>query len=189
MVIIVFDFDDTIFATSHFYGKEPVLCPELAESIEKLLQLAKQLGKVYIITNAEREWIKFCLKHQIPHCETLKKIVESEDHVFSSMDKGISKYAEISAWKCHAFHQKFSDFQDGHPRQLICFGDSPFDRLAALSIKDNYKNIIVKNVMMKIRPTLEELILQHKIIHSRLQYIVEHFGHLDLTLMTDCPYL
>lgn len=182
MVIIVFDFDDTLFATSHFYGKDPILCPELATSINQILHLAEQLGKVYIITNAEKDWLRLCLKRQIPDCKMLEKVIDAEDIVFSSVDNGISKDAVIPMWKHNAFHKKFADFQDGQRRELICFGDSPFDRHAALAIREKYSNVTVKNVLMANQPSLEHLLDQHKIIMRSMNFIVNYSGHLDLAM-------
>jgi len=185
MVIIVFDFDDTLFATSHFYGNEPILCPELSVSINQVLELAEQIGKVYIITNAEKSWLELCLKRQIPDCKMLEKIIDKQDGVFSSIDNDVTEDFDVEVWKYNAFSKKFSEFDDGVQRELICFGDSPYDRQAALSIKEKYSNVIVKNVLTEYKPTLEHLINQHRIIISHLNIIVEHSGHLDLLLAND----
>jgi hypothetical protein len=185
MAIIVFDFDDTIFATSHFIGKEPVVCPELVASINQLLDLASKNGEVFIITNAERAWIKLCLQRYLPGCDSLQKHFDGNT-IISTKDTGISNQAEVCLWKTIAFDRKFEQqFKDESPRQLVCFGDNEYDRLASLIMREKYKNVVVKNTLLLHNPSLEAILKQHQIMIQILPKILEHYGHLDLYLYVE----
>jgi hypothetical protein len=183
MVIIVFDFDDTIFATSHFLGKDPVVCLELVDSINEILEIASRYGKVFIITNAQKEWLKLCVEKYLPGCVQLEKYLGEDGRVFSSIDNGLAKDKDVASWKTLAFQEKLKQhFEDGSCHHLICFGDNLFDRAAALNIKEMYKNVVVKNILMVAKPSLDALIWQHKVITDCFHFLSTYHGHLDLCI-------
>lgn len=188
MVFIVFDFDDTLFPSSHLTEEKNLeICPELIDSINQILETASRHGQVIIITNAHKVWVKNCVEKYLPGCHQLQKHLEGES-VFSTLDDGLTKDTDgkpvdVSLWKTIAFQKKFDHhFKDGNYHHLVCFGDNYFDRLAALYIKDKYKNVLVKNVLFMQRPSLELILRQHKIIAKTLQFLSTHQGHLDLVL-------
>jgi hypothetical protein len=180
MIITVFDFDDTIFATSHFFGKDKFECVELSNSINQILEIASKYGHVFIITNAEKKWVNKCVEKYLPGCHILSKYIGC---IFSTIDNGLTKDNHVSIWKTIAFQKKLElYFQDAYRHDLICFGDNPYDRIAALNIKEKYKNVVVKNTLMIENPSLDHLLQQHKIIIKVFESLSSYEGHLDLLM-------
>ena len=203
MVVIVFDFDDTLFSTWHYSPLESDLkkqkemgmnvddttfhCPELSKSINNLLERASKIGKVYIITNAERSWVKQCLKRYLPDCDQLENLANSEEYLFSSRDSGIGKEYpdETGIWKYHAFQRKLSKVfnENKDYKQLIAFGDAQGDRHASLEFKKTFEHIIVKNILFTSCPSLNQIIGQHNRVSKQFDWLTKVEGDLDLMTM------
>jgi hypothetical protein len=177
MSIIVFDFDDTLFTTTYFKSGtiQPTIIPDFSEldnSIVHLVNTALKYGKVYIISNANKEWIQLC-------SALLPKFKQLNIPVFSSIEEGYDMKYDIPLWKVKMFEEKLSPLlQEG--KQLISFGDTPFDRAAALHMKNLFPKIIVKNVMFKCLPDLKTLLFQQKVLADSFEGIISHDTHLDL---------
>ena len=89
MIITVLDFDDTLFATHHFSTSHVYTCEELSKSIGEMLDIVNRLSHVYIITNAQKAWVEYCMKKFVPECKQLEKMIES-GKIVSTIDTGIS---------------------------------------------------------------------------------------------------
>lgn len=184
MNVIVFDFDDTLFPSSHInwspsYDKS---YPELAQNILGLITTAqKYCNKVYIITNAQKEWVELCTYKMLPGCEMLCDKVD----VISTVDIGYSKDADYSVWKTNAFIDTLSKFFS-NGGTLLSFGDCLYDRDAALAMKSD--NVTVKNVKFASRPSLEQLLRQQQMVQNSFDYLFTHDGDLDLMLTISPTY-
>jgi hypothetical protein len=192
MIVLVFDFDDTLFPTSHFISWEKQQSTgqplenftypysSLSDSINSILKRASEYGTVLIITNAEKEWLKKCFE-MIPNCDYLEAFLKSEDGIYSTMDEKISGLVPYEDLKMLAFQKRlYSYFNNRDTHQLIAFGDSIFDRRASQGIKSAYSNVIVKNFYMFQNPTPADIISQHNVIIENLPKIVKTEQHLDL---------
>ena len=168
MIVIVFDFDDTLHATSHLYINQPVdsnqpavILPELADSVAKLLSAAKLIADVvYIITNSEKGWVESCAQKHLPGCEELFQSVEI-------ITKDYIEWLDLTfeQWKPANFIKKLSPhFQNEESHHLISFGDAMHDRMAAMAIQNKFPNVIVKNLLLLQNPSLEILLVEHKMI-------------------------
>jgi murein L,D-transpeptidase YafK len=186
MIISIFDFDDTLFATSHLREKiqesehyPQFQLPELAENILKLLRMANQHGKVYIATSAQREWVEICVRDHLPNGQEIYDLVE----IVSVFDDEIQKKFEIPQWKTQLFLSKFSHhFKEGHKEEIVAYGDSQYDRNAALNMKSLFPNITVKNILFEQCPSLKNLLEQQKTVISHFKYIYDYQGHLDIAV-------
>jgi hypothetical protein len=188
MVLFIFDFDDTLFASSYFsnknpyFSKDPCYCLELSRSIDTILKLASSFGHVRIITNAEKNWIAFCLEKYLPDCFTLAELYK-DDKIFSSFDQGISMIEnDKTKWKTLAFQKIIPEYiQTISPKEIICFGDTLYDRLAAIDIRNYSPQLSVKNILLIGQPTLEVLLQEHKLIEKYIPEMIKYNGNLDLT--------
>lgn len=176
MIIFVFDFDDTLFPSWYFSWNECSNQDKIAHNINTLITKASLYGKVHIITNAMKEWVRRC-STTLPNCN-LCEMVE----IFSTIDEGYIEGENHYLWKTPFFKAKLSSYfqQSDEMHHLISFGDSPGDRLAALSLKA--ENIFVKNILFPALPTLDQLLCCQEIIHDWIESIVGHQGDLDLSL-------
>lgn len=176
MIVFVYDFDDTLFATSYFSMNPEGKSALLSDSISSLLNTSLKYGKVYIITNASRDWPEFVINsHLIDGKNILDNITIVSTHNCYKTD--------MSTWKTLAFNETLKKyFEDGNKHELISFGDSPYDYAAALSIKERYPNVIVKSVRMGIMPSLTQLLCQQTILYNQLEFIVQNENHLDLVM-------
>jgi len=181
MIVIIIDWDNTLFASSYLtsLGQNPgVIFPKLAESIKALLECAKKQGKLFIITNAELEWIPFCIEHYLPGCEDLCQNLE----VVSARTRGMAEEKDFALWKTMAFETVCEGLPKEETHELISFGDCVFDRSAAIHIKNTYNNVTVKNIKLVQNPSLEQLYRQQQLVMTCFDYIFSHDGHLDLML-------
>lgn len=178
MIHTVFDFDDTLFATSWSTGKQPLKLKELTESICDIISTAAKYGKVYIITNATMSWLRQCTDTFL----TRTDIFENVD-ILSTIDSGISSMVAIQYWKTLAFEKVLSHLiSDGDHHQLLSFGDNQYDRDASLYMRSKHPEVIVKNVLMLERPDIDQVICQHKLLVKYLPMILSYNGNLDLKM-------
>lgn len=182
MTIIVFDFDDTLFATSFFLETKEQYKPDLARSADELVKTARRHGTVYIITNATGSWINQCCEEQLKDCPNILKTVEegkmysTVDHGFITLFSGPSKYKAFQHFLGSHFENELSS------KQLISFGDMLTDREAALGIKEKYKDVAVKSVLMSPKPNFDELLKQHLLITEAFHLLHSYQGDLDLAM-------
>jgi hypothetical protein len=183
MFFIIFDWDDTLFPSSHLtksMTKEEyeTYFPVLGKHIEKLLNLAMMLGKTYIITNAQHRWVLQCVQKHLPH---LQKLIE-DVHIKSVPDLELASCSGIEYKKTIAFHKilskDFNPYYDTH--ELISIGDSPFDRQASVSIMNTYTNIKVKNIKFIENPSIQSLVYQLDYLLGEIGNIVLSDIHVDI---------
>ena len=92
--IVIFDFDDTLFPTTHVITTKSFTEEEINKINESIKQLFENLWernyKIIIITNAELEWIK-TWKEYIP--------ILNEVDIYSARDKYEKKNIPQNNWK------------------------------------------------------------------------------------------
>lgn len=187
MFITVFDWDDTLMATSHFQTNEDenIDTTRLSTNIRRLVSIAKTLGQVYIITNAEIGWVHQCINELLIDCE----IILDQAHLFSTVDTRISSNLELEFWKSVAFNRVQALFtKRSRNNHLLCFGDCENDRLATLRVRDRIGDYVhVKNVKFLEQPSLDLLIEQQNCCILMMNMIASHNGHLDYFLSGTLP--
>ena len=178
MIITIFDFDDTLFATSHF-GSCPVEDDRLVVSIDALLKTAATMGDIIIVTNATMSWVKLCAEKYLSKSEYLKMFW---GRIFSTVDSMSElNNTKVDEWKKRAFGKVLKPFfKNKEKHTLFCFGDSKFDRDAALSIRKKYKNVTVKSVLLVQRPTLNMILYQHYLIYNFLNSSSSSSENIDI---------
>lgn len=161
--IVIFDFDDTLFPTTHIITTKSFTEEEIKKINESIKQLFENLWernyKIIIITNAELEWIK-TWKEYIP--------ILNEVDIYSARDKYEKKNIPQNNWKkllyLNLFTKKLINYN-----YVVCIGDSENDQEAAdtLSMSLNqFSNIIVKFIKIPISPTINKLIIIHELLQQ-----------------------
>jgi len=194
--VIVFDWDDTLLASSFLSSRgfrldtdrarvaevEPML-KELESSVIAVLSLAITYGTVHIITNAETGWVQLSAQKFIPGVVPLL----SKVNVISARSTYESMFPDSPLkWKFYAFQERLSGcFADPHSKReknIISFGDSHVEREAVRAVTRGYPNTKTKSVKFAERPSMEQLRRQIELVTNCFQYIHNHEGDLDLQL-------
>jgi hypothetical protein len=182
MIVTIFDWDDTLFATTYYKNIDlyTVKFPELSTSIIKCLSLALIAGSVYIITNGERAWVKRCIKRHLIGCDDIIERV----HLVSTVDSGISKLTSLERCKIVAFSLIAGHFNKrGSMHHLICFGDCDYDREAAETMRIKISDTTyIKNIKMLRKPNLKILLAQHNLIHNIYNTLLLSNQNLDIKI-------
>jgi len=193
--VIIFDWDDTLLASSFLSGKgyrlETTLerTPEidtqlkdLEASVVAVLKLASSFGHVHIVTNAETGWVQLSAQKFIPAVVPLLDKVK----VVSARSTYESSFPDCPLkWKFYAFQEKLSktfapDLKS--EKNVISFGDSHVEREAVRAVTKGFTNTRTKSVKFAERPSMEQLRRQIELVTNCFHYIIQHDGDLDLQL-------
>jgi len=192
--IIIFDWDDTLLASSFLSSKGYRLdtekskivdvedgLRELEQSIVGVLNLALQYGDVHIVTNAETGWVQLSAAKFIPAVVPLLSRVS----VLSARSTYEGRYPDAPLkWKYYAFQDKLapSFSEPKRHKNIISFGDSHVEREAVRAVTRGFPNTRCKSVKFAERPSMEQLRRQIELVTNCFQYIHHHEGDLDLQL-------
>lgn len=177
--VTVFDWDDTLMPTTHLNANKNIgSYPLISYNINTLISRAEKYGSVLIITNAELDWVKFCIK-LLPGCETVLnniRIISAKTHGYD--------IGENNTWKKRMFLSILPEYLTDNITQLVCFGDAYHDREASLKIKNIFKGKIkVKNIKYCEFPSRSQLYNQQEIIMNNFDSLYRCNQHLDLMIM------
>jgi hypothetical protein len=192
--LIIFDWDDTLFPTTWlqqhgFFEDEATLSTEqemqmksLAQSARLALQVAMQIGKVVIVTNAEQGWIEMSCTKFMPSLVSLLRTVD-----MVSARASYEQFTESpSEWKRLAFRNEV-DLMYGvacseQKRNIVSIGDSLHELNALKSLGNDMASCCKKCVKLLEQPTIMGLLDQHEVISSSLLEIAEYDGDLDIAI-------
>jgi hypothetical protein len=194
--LYIFDWDDTLFPMSWVLRegiqsdghdcrsqRQEVQFREVARSAAALLEAAKRLGKVIVVTNAEAGWIEQCcadlLPDLAPALDGVKCISARSQFIGSSP-------VEPSEWKCKAFDREIQSFCAGRAGaakpalQVISLGDSLYEQAALFKVARAMPVFRPKSVKLMENPTAAQLVEQHKLLALNLEDIFKQEGELDI---------
>lgn len=194
--IIIFDWDDTLLASSYLSSKgyrlDAPLQPsgELEQDLRKLeamviqlLTLAMSYGRTVIITNAETGWVQLSAQKFMPAVVPLLskiKVMSARSQYETSFPDSPQK------WKFHAFSENISEaFPDSKrrgDRNILSFGDSHVEREAVQTVTKEMQETFTKSVKFVERPSTEQLWRQLELVMNCFKDICNHDGDLDLML-------
>ena len=176
--IFIFDWDDTLFFTSHlnpsknttfFYEskKEEKLMNTIEYYISEILNKALSKGNVLIITNSSEGWVQTCAKFFYPNLlPILDKI-----SIISSRELYQNKFPnDPITWKIKTFNdlkEKFN-FNKCIVSNIICIGDDNSEIIAAKKLGENFNNCLVKTIKFREKPDLTDLIKQMILINEQI---------------------
>lgn len=201
--VIIFDWDDTLLASSFLSSRGYRLdtemeknndhamvesqLRELESSVASLLTLAQQYGSVHVVTNAETGWVQLSAQKFMPGLVPyLSKVsILSARSTFEP----IHPDAPLK-WKFFAFQEKLSthysaewkSLSRGGKKNVISFGDSHVEREAVRAVTRGMATTRCKSVKFAERPSAEQLRRQIELVTNCFHYIHQHDGDLDLQL-------
>jgi len=190
--VIIFDWDDTLLASTYLASKGYRLdnsmarCPvveaqlrQLERSVCSALELALCYGPVHIVTNAEAGWVQLSAQQFIPAVVPILDRV----NVVSARSTYESTFPNSPLqWKLAAFQQKLGQLSDVYPKNVIAFGDSHVEREAVRCATKAMERTRTKSVKFAERPSMEQLQRQLELIVNCFQRIYSHPADLDLML-------
>lgn len=192
--VIIFDWDDTLLASSFLSNKGYRIDNdlELTEEIEKglkeleasvitVVSCALTYGEVYVITNAEKGWVEMSAKKFIPGAISVLEQV----HVLSARSTYEEMFPESPLkWKFCAFQDRLAHILGDHKieRNIISLGDSNVEREAVMAVTRGHLGTRTKSVKFAELPSMEQLKRQIELVTSCFPYIHNHDGDLDLQL-------
>jgi hypothetical protein len=202
--VIIFDWDDTLLASSFLHSKGYRLdtnmppCDEVDNGLKQLeqtvisvLNLALQFGDVNIVTNAETGWVQLSAAKFMPGVVPLL----SKCTVISARSTWESEFPDAPLkWKYQAMHERLNHHYSSSSqlvdksRHVISFGDSHVEREAVRQVTKVFDGVRCKSVKFAERPSMEQLRRQIELVVSCFQYIYTHDGDLDLMLTISLVY-
>lgn len=184
--ISIFDWDDTLFASTHLYTRgfdsDGDEVKQLDVAVFNMLSAALKYGSVFIVTNAENGWVEESCAKFLPQTLTLlsKCTVTSARYLYE-----IHHPDDPVLWKFQAFRAIFGSIFSSEnlgQNNILCFGDSHVDREAIFAATSDLDRTFTKNVKFVERPIPRLLRVQTELILKCYDYIVQHKGDLDLQL-------
>jgi len=191
--VIIFDWDDTLLASSYLSGRGYKLdsvveknseielqLRELEQSVINVLSVAMSYGPVHVVTNAETGWVQLSANKFMPNVVPLL----SKISVVSARSTYEQMYPDAPVmWKQRAFQEKVNALScEDKEKNIISFGDSHVEREAVRNVTKGMARTRTKSVKFAERPSMEQLRRQIELVTNCFQYIFHHDADLDLQL-------
>jgi len=161
--VIFLDWDDTLLCTTYLSSRREtgvtsdveLRLTSIASRVARLLELALDLGKVFIVTNAEEGWVEASAELYLP---SLVQALEGVP-ILSARSRFEPEYPdETSVWKTKAFLEVRNHMNTHVFANVISLGDSPFEMAAARSLARRFDKALVKTIRFKVHPSPDELL-------------------------------
>lgn len=199
--VLFFDWDDTVLPSTWVQQQGLRLdgagnltwlqreqLRKTADAASETLRLAKQLGTVILVTNAERGWIELSCQKFLP---TLFPSLESV-RMLSARTAYETAQSTPLEWKLRAFdreiHRVFGAEVLAAPsrrKNVLSFGDSVHEREAVVRATAQWPNCRSKSLKFVEQPHISQIYQQHELISTHIARIVDHDGNLDFCVR--CP--
>ena len=177
--LIIFDWDDTLFCTSQIaknnylnqnqiskIQKNKIL--KLEKEVKKILQNSIKNGETYIITNSEPGWVEFSCKKFFP------SIIDLLDQINIISARGLYENQcpnDSYMWKMNTFNDIVNLYDQNLLSNIMCIGDSFLEINAGKNLSNQFKNVFIKTIKFKEEPTIDELIMEIKLVNEKFLYI------------------
>jgi hypothetical protein len=198
---VSFDYDDTLLCSTYLtalgftlssnrqeiVARTGAWLDRLAISVIRLLEDAfKRTNQIYIVTNAETDWVQLSARLFIP--AALPVLERCTIISARSTFEGTCGNKPL-AWKFYTFCDCLARMQPlTRERNVLSFGDSHVEREAIRAATRGHALTRCKSIKFSECPTCEQLIKQQELVRSCFDYLFHHVEHLDLQLtVTEQP--
>eukprot|EP01067_Filipodium_phascolosomae_P000007 Filipodium_phascolosomae@DN1004_c0_g1_i1.p1 len=177
--VIIFDWDDTLLCTTHLNmlsmkdsnwanGSMAAHLISLQEHGKKLLEMAMEFGRVFIITNAVKGWVEHSSSQYLP------KLVPILDRI--TVISARCNYEEefpgnFQRWKIEAFLEVQRQLNSTIITNLLSVGDSVVELDAVHVMGREFAQALVKTIKLRENPTPEELSKQLELVCTKFETI------------------
>ena len=176
--LFIFDWDDTLFSTSHFNFKsnnlfffdnenEKKMINTIEYYIIEILNKALDKGTVLIITNSADGWVEACTKFYYPNLISMLNRI----YIISSRELYQKEYpGNPLTWKIKTFNdlKNIFNFEKPFIINIVCIGDDNNEIIAAKNLAETTNKCIVKTIKFREGPDIKELIKQLILINEQL---------------------
>ncbi|CDW90219.1 UNKNOWN [Stylonychia lemnae] len=181
---IIFDWDDTILCTTYLIPypsllqdpmrKIPQSMQEILDSLddaaENLLIMAKQLGMVFIITNAADGWVEMSSERFLPK---VHKLLREGVKIISARSKFEKLFPHnYQEWKIRAFLEAQQAMDNDAITNLVAIGDNNIEIEAAYHLASQFQHAFIKTIKFRESPSTQELTKQLKLVANQFEQIV-----------------
>ena len=153
--IFLFDWDDTLMCTSFIHSKVEPLSEEEIKIISNLglqvtsfLEKCSKYGKIIIMTNSSKDWMKNTSEHYLKIKEEFFKNIK----IISNRDLYLKSNIPKEKWKEMALNELLSKFGD-KVENLICASDSEEDINIFKNISKLRKEFNISTIKFKSKPS------------------------------------
>lgn len=209
--LFIIDWDDTLFPTtwvnknninfnkSNCSDEYKLYFLELDKTISMLLESLNKIGDIFIVTNANINWIKSCL---LKLNLTRKTIITNNIRIVSARDSYSQNNSSPTEWKILTFQDIIEDIiikinKNIKPNtiiNIISIGDAMYEYIALINL-DNFiksyienKNLkqnqkfdyLLKNIKFIEKPEFDCVIDQIQVLHKNSLDIVNKLEFIDL---------
>lgn len=197
----VFDWDDTLLSSYWLTTKgfrttklAPITremidgCIDLSNAAASILEKAKSLGNVIIITNSSEGWVQLSCKMFMPNVLPILEGIP----IISAQEKYKKQTSQPVMWKHHTFVDQMKESfvrEPGLKRNIISIGDGPPELEAMRSIRLFYSYMhgcdktFTKCIKLIEKSSPEDLINQLEKITNGLEYLTQQSINMDLMIM------
>jgi hypothetical protein len=158
--IFLFDWDDTLMCTYFIHSKVEPLSEEEIKIISNLglqvtsfLEECSKYGKIIIMTNSSKDWMKNTSEHYLK----IKKEFFKNIKIISTRDLYLKNNIPKEKWKEMALNELLSKFGD-KIANLICASDSEEDINIFKNISKLRKEINISTIKFKSKPSPQIMI-------------------------------
>lgn len=197
---IIFDWDDTVLPSSWLLAQELSLdddsmvtewqrgqLAELASLAIETLRLAKTLGSVVFVTNADEGWIELSCKKFMPDLwPALRDVRLLSARTEYETPQNTTRPAE---WKVRAFEAELVRIFGARTlacpwkrKNVMSIGDSIYEREALMRATRGLPNARSKSIKLADRPGIGELRAEHSIMAQGLAQMAQKDCDLDLCI-------
>eukprot|EP00440_Ansanella_granifera_P025470 gb/GFBE01027661.1/.p1 GENE.gb/GFBE01027661.1/~~gb/GFBE01027661.1/.p1 ORF type:complete len:332 (+),score=88.21 gb/GFBE01027661.1/:1-996(+) len=198
--VIIFDWDDTLCPSTtcmRHHGLSVLGAPPegalmdslevLAGEVKLLIETAAELAeKVVVVTNAEEGWVDLSCRAWLPSLQATIEKCEVSSARSTWEPQGVTSPA---GWKAKTFEQVVENFYARYPNQswknIISIGDAPHEREALKRVvrwapTSHGKRCRSKSVKFVLRPSIDQLTRELRMLRDSIKDIVWHDDDLDL---------
>jgi len=210
--IFIIDWDDTLYPTtwinknsidvtkSNLLQKYRIYFLELDKTISMLLESLNQISDIWIVTNANLNWIKSCLMGLEL---TRKTIIKNGIRIVSARDSYSSNSSSPTEWKILTFQDIMEDIINKINKKIkpntyvniISIGDAMYEYMALINLDNfikSYTNKLqltnsnnefkyfLKNIKFIEKPNFDYIIDQMNVLEKNKNDIVNKLGFMDL---------
>jgi HD superfamily phosphohydrolase len=172
--IFIIDWDDTLMCTTFISRKvsglsddEQYIVSNLGKVVSNFLKECNKYGKIIIMTNSSKEWIKKTTK------DYLKINHESFDNIaiISTRDRYLKKGIEKKKWKELALDDLIAKYKE-KIQNLICVSDSEKDIDVFKNLSTKNKEINISTIKFKTKPSPLIMIKEIKYLNDMMDEII-----------------
>lgn len=176
--VTIFDWDDTLLCTSFIQLKDERKEPLseaiwarfyiISQKVVTLIETAKKMGRVFIITNAMEGWVEHSAKKYLPAAVPLL----SKMNVISARNRFEAIYpGDVYEWKIQAFLEVCRQLNSEIVTNLISVGDSDVEMDAVHVMGKEFSQALVKTIKFRENPTPDEIIKEMDLVIPKFENI------------------